>query len=127
MSALPEPDARFLADKGIEFEAAVNSGMLCVTLKRFRLPDGYEPRDVDLLLRLPAGYPDASPDMYWVQPPVRLVRTGAFPAAADQMESHLGTTWQRFSRHLAPGVWRPGADTLQAYLALIATDLARNA
>jgi hypothetical protein len=127
MRALPEQDSRFLEEKGIEFEAAVDSGMLCVTLKRFRLPDGYEPRDVDLLLRLPAGYPDASPDMFWIQPAVRLLKTGSYPAAADQMEHHLGRTWQRFSRHLAPGVWRPGADTLQAYLALIATDLARSA
>jgi hypothetical protein len=123
---LPEPDRRHLDSKGQSYEVTLESGMICLILPNYPLPDGYEPRDVTLLLRLPAGYPDAAPDMYWCDPPVRLSRTGAFPQAAESMENHLGRTWQRFSRHLGPGAWRPG-DGLDTYLTLIRHDLERSA
>jgi hypothetical protein len=96
--------------------------MTCVIVHSWRLPTGYTPDSTDLLLRLAPGFPDVAPDMYWCDPPVRLAN-GAFPVAADLMESHLGRTWQRFSRHLSPGQWISGRDDLASYLALIRRDL----
>lgn len=122
---LPPNDREHLQQKGYTFEETSDGGMLCVVIKGFRLPAGYEPPVTDLLLRLPVGYPDAAPDMFWCNPPVRLGANGSFPQAADLMEQHLGGTWQRFSRHLAPGVWRPGTDCLESYLSLIRRDLER--
>lgn len=101
--------------------------MLCVVIHKFELPEGYAPREVDLLLRLPAGYPDAAPDMFWVIPSVTLARTGQVPQAATSMEPYLKRTWQRFSRHLSPGVWQAGRDDLRSYLALITRDLEKGA
>lgn len=78
-------------------------------------PNGGEPVKpgcVNILLRIPEAYPHATPDMFWVLPVVNLAKTGARPAAAEQMENYHGRTWQRFSWHIAGGKWRPVEDTL---------------
>jgi hypothetical protein len=120
-------DEEFLVRLGLEYEVASEGGLTAVVVKRWPLPPGYEPREVDLLVRLPPGFPDAQPDMYWCDPPVRLTNTGAYPQAADLFETYLGRNWQRFSRHLPPSAWQPGRDSLESYLALIRTQLARTA
>ena len=118
-------DEAYLRNKGYDFEVTVDQGMICVVIKNYPLPAGYEPTSTDLMLRLPGGFPDAQPDMFWCDPPVKSTATDAYPPAADLMESYLGHTWQRFSRHLAAGVWKPGHDSLASYLALIRNDLER--
>jgi hypothetical protein len=120
-------DEEFLARLGLEYEVASDGGLIAVVIKRWPLPSGYEPTEVDLLLRLPPGFPDIQPDMYWCDPPVRVATTGAYPQGAELFEQHLGRQWQRFSRHLPPGAWQPGRDSLESYLALIRTQLARTA
>jgi hypothetical protein len=107
-------------------EIASDGGMVCVVLSGFRLPLGYSAERVDLLLRLPPGFPDAPPDMFWVTPVI--TRSDGSPIqAAESLESYLGRTWQRFSRHLPPGQWRPGIDSVDSYLALVRKELARTA
>jgi hypothetical protein len=120
-------DQAFLEAKGYEFEAVLDGGLVCVVIRDFALPAGYTPERTNLLLRLPPGFPDSEPDMYWCDPPVRLVSTGGPPVATEVTEPYLGRQWQRFSRHLPPGAWRPGRDNLESYLALIRTDLERGA
>ncbi len=92
--------------------------MTCVVLCGFKLRPGFTLTATDLLLRLPAGFPDAAPDMFWCDPPVARTDEIAIPAA-DQYEEHLGRRWQRFSRHLSPGEWRPGIDSIDSFIALI--------
>jgi hypothetical protein len=41
------------------------------------------------------------------------------------METYLGRTWQRFSRHLEAGAWRAGTDSLKSFLSLIISELER--
>jgi len=120
---LPTNDRAHLEQKGYSVEEFSDGGMLCIVIKGFRLPPGYQPEATDLLLRLPPGYPDIPPDMFWCDPPVRLGSTGAYPQAAELMESYIGRTWQRFSRHLSPGVWQPGTDCLGSYLSLVRREL----
>jgi len=124
---LPPNDRAYLEGKGYAFDEVVEGGMLCVVVRSYPLPNGYQPDVTDLLLRLPPGYPDVAPDMFWCNPPVKLISTGTYPQAADLMEQHLGRTWQRFSRHLAPGVWRSGTDHLDSYLSLIRRNLDQTA
>lgn len=100
--------------------------MTCIVIRAYRLPPGYDRSETDLLLRLSPGYPDAQPDMFWCDPPVRIASTGGFPQAADLTETYLGRQWQRFSRHLNPGAWHPGTDTLASYLSLIGLELQRS-
>jgi hypothetical protein len=121
---LPAPDAAYLADRYSSGEVAVDGGMLCVLLPEWELPFGFTAAAVDLLLRLPANFPDTQPDMWWMSPTVALV-SGQPIAAADLIETHLGRTWQRWSRHLPAGLWNTGTDGIQTYLAQIRTVLQR--
>ncbi|HLG72218.1 MAG TPA: E2/UBC family protein [Chloroflexota bacterium] len=116
-------DQEFVSRKGFATEVSSENGMVCLVIKDFRLPDGYAPQKTDLLIRIPPGYPDMPPDMFWCDPPVRLSATGGFPQAADLMETYLGRTWQRFSRHLSPAIWRSGVDGLESYFCLISQAL----
>lgn len=121
---LPSTDQSFLAERDISHEMRVEGGMTCVVFPGWKLPDGYDRQQVDLLVRLPTGYPDLPPDMWWFDPPVRL-STGAAVPATEATEQHLGRTWQRWSRHFQPGQWKSGIDGLESYVALIREELAR--
>lgn len=119
---MPE-DAEYLGAKGFRFSVVDEAGYRCVVIHDYEMPGGYNPSRVDLLVRLPSGYPDTPPDMFWCDPRVVLVRTGGTPQAAEATEQYLGRTWQRFSRHLDAGQWQSARDRLQSYLALIRQNL----
>jgi len=123
---LPARDLAYLHDCGQRYDVLADNGFVCLVLREYQLPEGYTPTTTDVLIRLPPGFPDAAPDMWWCSPAVRLAATGAYPVAGDAMESMLGQTWQRFSRHLPPGVWRPGQDSLATYVSLIRADFVRS-
>lgn len=95
-------------------------------IRGYVLPDGYTPATTDLLIEIPVGYPATHLDMYWMCPHIALV-SGAALAAADNTKQMVGATWQRFSRHLAAGKWRPGRDGVASYLNLIRLDLEKSA
>jgi hypothetical protein len=86
-------------------------------IRDFLLPDGYQPERAELLVKLPPGFPDAAPDMFWVNPHVRTI-PGTAPQGTS-VEPLLGADWQRFSWHLAPGGWRPGISTLRDFMRCI--------
>ena len=119
---LPSDDHAYLAQKYPTFAQSSEAGMLCVVLPNYLLPTGLAPHQADLLLRLSPSYPDVPPDMWWFRPAVHRVDGGAIPNA-DVTEQCLGKTWQRWSRHLDPNQWRPGADSLRTYLAILNSDL----
>ena len=76
-----------------------------------------EPRTSTLLLRLPPGFPDAGPDMFWLDPPVSRPASGPIPGT-ESREPYLGRTWQRWSRHIQ-NQWRPSIDNLETYLVYV--------
>jgi hypothetical protein len=121
---LPAPDAEYLSTRSAKHEVSAERGMTCLVLQGFPLPPGYDRTEADLLVRLPAGYPDIPPDMWWFDPPVRLA-SGASAPATEHSESHLGRTWQRWSRHLKKEQWQSGVDGLESFLALIGEELRR--
>jgi hypothetical protein len=121
---LPERDTAYLAEHWPDHRLEHTSGQVAVVLHGFQLPASFEPHRIELLLLIPFGYPDTQLDMFWVNPSVTL--RGAAPQATGA-EAHLGRQWQRFSRHLPQGAWRPGVDGLQSYLALLQTMLEREA
>lgn len=114
----------YLAARWPGHRLELDGGQVTVVLPSYRLPPGFAPETVELLLVIPFGYPDAPLDMFWASPAVTL--HGAAPAATSP-ETHLGRQWQRFSRHLPPGTWRPGLDSLQSYIALLCSMLEREA
>ncbi len=117
---LPELDANFLTEKEFKFEIREEGGFLNLILHDYMMPSSYKPGAVDLLIRLPAGFPNAKPDMFWTRPNVTLV-SGAVPTTANVQETHLGESWQRWSRHR--NGWRPGIDGLRSFLATIKREL----
>lgn len=111
-------DVAILTEAGID-RALVTlhsapGGWTFLVLSDYRLPEGYTPSRVQLLLKLPPTFPEAAPDMFWVFPAVR-VSNGSMPRATSS-EHLLGQDWQRFSWHLAPGAWTPGVSTLRDFL-----------
>jgi hypothetical protein len=113
--------ATTLEEAGIAPERArlytENGGWTFAVISDFELPAGFEPDRVELLIKLPPGFPDSAPDMFWVQPAVR-APNGQVPRATCS-ERLLGTNWQRFSWHLVSGAWKPGISELRDFLRCI--------
>ena len=120
---LLEDDELFLKEKGYSYTTAIENSAIHIVIHGFSFPLMYQPRQADLLIRLPPGYPQANPDMFWTRPDITLA-SGAMPQAAGTHEPYLGQTWQRWSRHWG-AAWRAGLDTLQTFIAAIQADLNR--
>jgi hypothetical protein len=110
-----------LEEAGIPLDRATlhneAGGWVFVVISNYELPAGFVPNRVDLLVKLPPGFPDSAPDMFWVHPDVR-APNGAIPKATSP-ERLLGKNWQRFSWHLAAGAWKPGVSELRDFLRCI--------
>jgi hypothetical protein len=115
--SLPEADRHFLAERELPHQVLDDSNMTCIVFLGWPLPPGLSVREVDLLVRLAAGYPDVAPDCWWVTPAVSREDGSVIPAT-DLPQEFLGRTWQRWSRHF-PGNWQSGIDGLQSLLVRI--------
>jgi hypothetical protein len=122
---LPDTDIKYLRDRDLPHEITEESGMTCVVFPNFKLPAGLDHESADLLIRLPAGYPDLAPDMWWFDPGVRTC-DGNVIQATESIESYLGRSWQRWSRHFQPGQWQSGIDGLESFMALINRELLKS-
>lgn len=89
----------------------------------YRLPDGFQPNAVQLLVKLPPAFPDSAPDMFWIYPAVK-TSAGSLPRSTS-MERVMEKDWQRFSWHLVPGTWKPGSSTLRDFLRCISARFLR--
>lgn len=119
---LPSIDQAHLDERAPGSTITNDGSMICVLIPNYALPSGFTHVSSDLLLRLSPGYPDVPPDMWWFDPAVQRV-DGQTIIATDSTEGHLGRVWQRWSRHLTPGQWQAGIDTIESYLALVAKEL----
>ena len=130
---LPETDLLFLNEKYSDAQVYKVGEEIHVLLPTFAFPNNYQPAAANLLIRLPVGYPDVKPDMFWTRPDVKL-KSGAWPAASEHhevpgggpgSEVYQGITWQRWSRHTNDLAWRPGIDGLRSYVTTIKRELDR--
>ena len=122
MAVLPSKCRRYLTERGIAFEEVEHGGAKAVILRAFALPPGrFDAPAADILILLPAGYPDNPPDMFHAMPWLRLVSPNRYPKAADQSVSFAGQSWQRWSRH--NNAWRVGVDGIWTMLKRIETAL----
>lgn len=119
---LPLIDLQHLKERALDHMLSSEAGMTCVLIPNFPLPKGFDQAASDLLLRLSAGYPDVPPDMWWFHPAITRADGAAIPCTQVR-ERHLGRDWQRWSRHLNPGQWHSGIDSLESYLAIIQREL----
>ena len=130
---LPEGDATFLKEKYSDARVYEVGNEVHVLLPSFPFPAAYQPRTADMLVRLPAGYPDVKPDMFWTNPDVKL-GSGAWPVRSDYheipgsgngVEVYKQVSWQRWSRHSNPTDWRVGIDGLRNFIGTIKRELER--
>lgn len=119
---LPELDRDFLTEKGYVFTVVRDGGNVHVVIKDFPFP-GYVPANADLLVILPAGYPNANVDMFFTIPDVKLAN-GAWPKACEGHPNHAGRVWQQWSRHIGDN-WRQGVDNLRTYITTIKREIAK--
>lgn len=112
---LPMRDREYLQDKSLVFEEIVDNGKRGVVLRKYPLPASlFDAQHADILILIPAGYPDVPPDMFYTLPWVKLNAKNVFPSKADQPHPFAGQTWQRWSRHNPE--WRPGIDGIWTML-----------
>jgi hypothetical protein len=119
-SLIPESDLDFLREKQLAFEVEQSGGEIYIVVRNYQLPSAYRPSLCDLMIKLPAGYPNANPDMFWTTPGVRLAN-GSAPVAAEVQELYNNRAWQRWSRHTS--AWRAGIDNLRTKLRSVRTEL----
>jgi hypothetical protein len=112
---LPSKDRKYLLDRGMSFEEVSANAVNGLIFQEYRLPQGLFDHDASsLLIILPGGYPDLSPDMFFLNPWVRLVTTNQYARCADQAHQFNSISWQRWSRHNTE--WRRGKDGIWTML-----------
>lgn len=121
---LPSRDQAFLNDRQYDWVLLPDQdGHGCLIIRNFDVSGGgFSPGTTELMVRIPPQYPIAPLDMWYCSPPIRRSDTGSFAVASEVMETRIGKTWQRFSRHLNGG-WRPGLDSLRSFFVLIQREL----
>lgn len=121
---LPELDREYLDGKEYDYRVEKHGGATHLVFPNHPFPAAYSPRVADLMIILPAGYPNANPDMYWTYPDVKLAN-GSWPKACEAHQMFGDRNWQRWSRHLNQIPWRPGVDNIRTYLATVRRDIAK--
>lgn len=117
---LPRSDQQYLAEHSIEMQAFVEGQQKAVVLKDFTLPEAvFDSEKCDVLILLPASYPDSPPDMFYTDPWLKLKANGRWPPRADHAHKFAGRNWQRWSRH--NNEWRPGIDSLRTFVQRVNT------
>jgi Prokaryotic E2 family E len=76
----------------------------------------------DLLIMSDLDYPNSALDMFYLEPEAVRAGGGA-PQNADQIESHLGRQWRRFSWHSTTR-WNPAGNPLCDHFAFAEQRLA---
>lgn len=120
MGFLPPKDREYLRDNKIQFEECEEKGEKAIIFKSYPLPNGkFDANEVDILVKLPSGYPNAKPDMFHLLPWVKLSSNDCYPRKADSSVKFNDEDWQRWSRHDFENPWRPGLDGIWTMLNLI--------
>jgi hypothetical protein len=121
MAVLPLKDRRYLQQRGIAFQE-IEEPQKAVVLRGYELPcQRFDAAKADVLIMLPASYPDCAPDMFYALPWLRLVGSQNFPNAANVPLEFRGQSWQRWSRH--NNEWRPGVDGIWTMIKQVDTAL----
>jgi len=92
------------------------SGAYLIEIPNFKLPPGWNRKDVTIIFLAPPGYPAAHPDCFWVEPVGMRLENGTTPQGTNDTNPMPGIgprgTW--FSWHLQQ--WNPNQDSLIRYL-----------
>lgn len=115
MAFLPSKDRKYLLERELAFEEVAAGAVNGLVFPDFRLPAGlFDHEASSVLIILPGGYPDLPPDMFFLNPWIRLAATKQYARCADQPHQFNNINWQRWSRH--NNEWRRGKDGIWTML-----------
>ncbi|MGI9250407.1 MAG: E2/UBC family protein [Pseudohongiellaceae bacterium] len=113
MAALTPDDENYLnGHYSDQWEVPDNGSHLLI--RGYHLPDGYDRKEVDMMVLIPAGYPAAALDMFYFSPSINRKDSASIRAVAQ--EEHFGCSWQRWSRHYQ---WQPGVHCVATHFQYI--------
>lgn len=116
--ALPEQDNDFLENSGFTWETIREVTGNWVIIHDFPVPLGYNIDQVNVALKIDAGYPVSQIDMAYFNPD--LCREDGKPIAALAIQPIQGIPWQRWSRHrTGENPWRVELDDISSHLQLV--------
>lgn len=116
---LPDEDTDFLnAQYNSRWEELSEGNTRGLLIRDYPLPEGYTPKNSNLMLLVPDNYPGAMIDMFYFDPPVQ--REDGAEIEALSYECHFGQHWQRWSRHYD---WRPGIDNMSTHITYVSNQL----
>lgn len=96
-------DAAFLDRMGYDWDT-INDGRRWIVVRNYTLPAGYHVASCALAVEMPASYPTSEIDMFYCDPPLRLV-SGSEPDRTEARQGIDGVEYQRWSRHREAGTW----------------------
>jgi hypothetical protein len=119
---LPEADETFLNSKGHSWELQAGRKEQLLIIHDYALPEGrYNPSLVDILIKIPSGYPNANPDMFFIAQ--KVARADGTPPQNVTETPINGGTWHQWSRHYPANLWRAGIDGLESYMLAVRKEL----
>ena len=116
--ALPEQDVDYLDGSQQQWETVRDGSRLWLIIYGYPVPAGYNHQQVNVALKIEAGYPVAQIDMVYFDPPLQRLNNRPIGALANQVL--LGKNWQRWSRHrTGENPWRVGLDDVSTHLQMV--------
>jgi len=116
--SLPDEDTEHLNLMGLRWELVNEGNVYWLVIKDYKIPKGYNHDNADVSLRLERCYPDVQIDMVYFGKDLALIN--GQPIRQLTNATHLGRTWQRWSRHRTPqNPWRPDVDGIETHMALV--------
>ncbi len=121
---LPMMDTEYLNDKKYDYEEIIEGNVKSLIIRDYPLPQGkYNVDKVDLMIRIPNGYNDTRPDMFFCYPHLKF-NNNIEPQATNGRINCNGRVWQQWSRHSNVGNdWRPGIDGIKSHLTKVSAAL----
>ncbi len=83
-----------------------------VIFRHFKLPDGLNREETELLVEIPSAYPQSPPDNFYVAEGLRSSAGGALTNYSERI-AKLGRNWGQFSFHVQD--WSPCSDILDGH------------
>ncbi len=123
--SLLDKDADYLNKLGFEWETIMDGSRRWLIVRNYSLPTGYNLKQVNIAIDIPAAYPGAALDMFYCFPSLRL-ESGAAIAQTSCHMSIAGHSYQRWSRHLNGKTrWNPLTDSVMTQMAVIEESILR--
>lgn len=86
-------------------------GMSGLMMKNFPIPSGYTPKESDMMIIIPQGYPGVQLDMFCFSPELKKENGNAINNISTA--TCFDRSWQNWSRHYS---WTPGEDDIISHI-----------